>query len=76
MVEVKLAGLFTLSGYDKEQTEKMLAIAIPSLLFPYIRETISSLVMRGGFPQLILPPMNFDAMYRKHLEEKTKEQPG
>lgn len=69
ITEVKLAGIFTLAGFDKEQADKILATAIPALLFPYLRETVSSLVSKGGFPQLILPPMDFDAMYQKHLEE-------
>ena len=74
IVEVKLAGLFTITGYDKEGTDRILATAVPALLFPYVRETVSSLVAKGGFPQLILPPMNFDTMYKKHLEDKEKEQ--
>lgn len=75
IVEVKLAGLFTITGYDKDNTDRLLATAVPALLFPYVRETVSSLVSKGGFPQLILPPMNFDTMYKKHLDDnKAKEQ--
>lgn len=73
IVEVKLAGLFTIVGYDKEQTDKILGTTVPTLLFPYVRETISTLVLKGGFPQLILPPINFDTMYEKHLAEKNQE---
>lgn len=74
IVEVKLAGLFSITGYSEVDIDKLLAITIPELLFPYVREVVSNLVMKGGFPQLVLPPMNFDAMYKKHLEEQAKEQ--
>jgi preprotein translocase subunit SecB len=48
----------------------MLGSFCPNILFPYAREAISDLVVRGGFPQLILAPVNFDALYAQHLEEQ------
>lgn len=70
LVEVKQGGLFTISGYEDDKLEQILATAIPNIIFPYARESVANLVMKGGFPQLVLPPVNFDAMYREHQSKK------
>lgn len=71
--EVKQAGIFLLEGStDEKQTDYILSTTAPTILFPYAREVISSMVTKGGFPQLIIPPMNFEAMYQQHLEEQKK----
>ena len=70
IVEVKIAGVFTIAGFNKETTDKILAIETPSILFPYLREIIAGLVVKGGFPSLLLPPMNFNEIYQKHLQDK------
>ncbi|MFZ5757355.1 MAG: protein-export chaperone SecB [Pseudomonadota bacterium] len=62
IVEVKQAGLF-LIDVPENSLEQVLGTHCPSILFPYARETISDLVSRGTFPQLLLQPMNFDAIY-------------
>lgn len=73
LVEIKQAGIFLLEGTtDSKQIDYILSTTAPTILFPYAREAISSLVGRGGFPQLIIPPMNFEAMYQQHLEEQKK----
>lgn len=73
IVEVKQAGVFMLQGVnDKNQIDYILSTAAPTILFPYARQAISALVTQGGFPQLIIPPMNFEAMYQQHLAEKSK----
>jgi len=74
LVEVKQAGIFSAHGFETEQVERLLATTAPGILFPYLRETVSSAVVKGGFPQLVLPPMNFDAMYLQHLANQKKEQ--
>lgn len=70
LVEVYEAGIFGISGVPEAHLGPMLGSFCPNILFPYARETISDLVARGGFPQLILAPVNFDALYAKHQEEK------
>lgn len=71
IVEVKQAGIFMLEGVvDPQQVDYILATAAPNILFPYARQIISILVTQGGFPQLIVPPMNFEAMYQQHLMER------
>lgn len=73
LVEVEQAGIFTIQGPTKEQLDYLLNSFCPSLLFPYAREVISSEVMRGSFPQLVLAPINFDALYLQQLEEQKKQ---
>jgi preprotein translocase subunit SecB len=70
LVEVQQAGLFFLEGFDKDNLKHMLGSFCPSILFPYGREVIASLVSRGGFPPLHLAPVNFDMLYQHHLEEE------
>jgi preprotein translocase subunit SecB len=70
LVEVHQAGIFMVSGFPSDQLHHMLGSFCPNILFPYAREMISDLVVRGGFPQLILAPVNFDALYSQHLGEQ------
>jgi preprotein translocase subunit SecB len=71
LVEVKQAGIFTVSHFAKEQVQEILNIVCPGILFPYIREVVSSLITRGSFPQLLLDPINFEALYKQNLEQQT-----
>lgn len=70
LVEVTQAGLFHMKGFTPEQLNGTLATYCPTILFPYAREAISDLVGKGGFPQLLLSPVNFDALYAQHLEQQ------
>lgn len=70
LVELQQAGVFTLKGFDKENMGPMLGIYCPNVLFPYARESVANLVTKGGFPQLLLEPVNFEALYAQHQEEQ------
>jgi preprotein translocase subunit SecB len=70
LVEVKQAGIFSVSGLPSEQMDHLLHAFCPNILFPYAREVITSQVIQGSFPQLILAPINFDALYTQNQEEK------
>ena len=70
LAEVHQAGIFNVSGFDKPNLDGMLGSYCPNILFPYAREAISDLVTKGGFAQLILQPVNFDAMYAQHLQAR------
>ncbi len=70
LAEVHQAGVFTISGMADEQMGPMLHSFCPNILFPYAREEISSLVTKGSFPQLLLAPINFDALYAQHLQQQ------
>ncbi len=74
LAEVEQAGIFNVVGFEKQQLDAMLGSYAPNILFPYIREVISELVNKGGFPQLILQPVNFDAVYAQHLQERQAKQ--
>lgn len=74
LVEVHQAGIFGISGIPEGHLGPMLGSFCPNLLFPYARETVSDLVTRGGFPQFLLAPVNFDVLYAKHLEDARKAQ--
>jgi preprotein translocase subunit SecB len=71
LAEVKQAGIFTLKNIPEEQMPLLLNIVCPNVLFPYFRETISSLTARGTFPQLTLDPINFEALYQQRLAQET-----
>ena len=69
LVEVQQAGIFELKGYDEEQKGPILGAYCPNTLYPFAREAISNLVVKGGFPQLLLSPINFDALYTQKMQE-------
>ena len=70
LCEVHQAGIFTLKGFDEKELGPMLGSYCPNVLFPYAREAISDLVTKGGFPQLLLAPVNFDAIYMDHVKKQ------
>lgn len=70
LVEVKQAGIFSLSGFTEHDLNGMLHSYCPNILFPYVREVITDVVGKGSFPQLILAPINFDAVYAQHLQQQ------
>lgn len=67
LVEVKQAGIFTIDGFPSEHLSAILATACPNILFPYAREVVSDIVTKGGFPQILLAPVNFDVLYAQEL---------
>lgn len=76
LVEIKQAGIFTIAGFSEQEMSPMLGSFCPNVLFPYAREVISDLVNKGGFPQLILAPVNFDALYMQHLQQNQQNAAG
>lgn len=69
LVEVKQAGLFGVRNLSEADHRRAIASVAPSVLFPYARAVVSQLVSLGGFPQMLLPPVNFDALYARSLAE-------
>ena len=63
LVEVKQAGVFVMRNLGEAEVKRSVASICPSVLFPYARAAVSQLVTQGGFPQFLLPPVNFDALY-------------
>jgi len=73
LVEIKQCGIFSIIGMDANTLHGMLGSFCPNILFPYAREAISDLVSKGGFPQLLLAPVNFDALYAQHVQNNKSE---
>ncbi|MGC4027261.1 MAG: protein-export chaperone SecB [Steroidobacteraceae bacterium] len=63
LVEVKQAGAFLMQNLSEDDAKRAVASICPGVLFPYARSMVSQLVSQGGFPQLLLPPVNFEALY-------------
>ena len=76
LVEVEQAGLFRISGIEGAQLDQTLGAFCPNLLFPYARECVDSLVNRGGFPPLMLAPVNFEAMYAQRKQREAQQAEG
>jgi len=70
LAEVHQGGVFTLRGFTKDELGPMLGIYCPNVLFPYAREAVANLVSKGGFPPLMLQPVNFEALYSQHLQRQ------
>ena len=78
LVEVAQAGIFVARNIPAPEMEAVLAIACPNILFPYVREVISDVVVRAGFPPVVLSPVNFEAIYQAQREQqqpKVDQQP-
>ena len=69
LCEVEQAGIFTVTGFNEAEMGYLLGAQCPNVLFPYAREVVSDLVARGGFPQLLLEPVNFEMMYHEHIQQ-------
>lgn len=73
LVEVHQAGIFTVQGFEGDELGHLLGSYCPNVLFPYAREAVSGLVSKGGFPQISLSPVNFDALYAQHRQQATEQ---
>jgi preprotein translocase subunit SecB len=70
LVEVKQAGIFTLKNFPKDQIRPMLGSYCPNVLYPYAREAVTDAVIKAGFPQLYIAPVNFDTLLEQHDAEQ------
>jgi len=69
LIELHQAGLFQIAGYEEEQFRALVGSFCPNILFPYARESIANMISKGGFPEFILQPINFDALYAQSLAQ-------
>lgn len=69
LVEVHQAGLFAIKGIEGQQLAQVLNSTCPSILFPYAREAIDNVLTKGSFPALMLPPINFDALFAQAVAQ-------
>jgi len=69
LIEVQQAGIFFINGFAPEELRRIVGTAAPNILFPYARECVDGLCVKGGFPPVMLAPVNFDAMYQQALAQ-------
>ena len=74
LVEVQQAGIFFVAGIEGDALRQLLATVAPTILFPYAREAVDNLVVKGGFPPLMLSPVNFDALFRQAVAQQAAEE--
>lgn len=70
LVEVCQAGIFAMEGFNDQELGPLIGSYCPNVLFPYAREAVSDLVTKGGFPPMLLAPINFDALYMQQLQQQ------
>ena len=73
LIEVVQSGIFLLKGFAQEQQDQLINSYCPNTLFPFAREVISESVTKGGFPPLVLAPVNFDALYAQKLAQDAED---
>lgn len=73
LVEIAQSGIFTMQGYTEQERAMLVGSYCPSTLYPYAREAISDIVVKGGFPQLLLQPINFDALYAQAVQQRQQQ---
>ena len=71
LIEVKQSGIFNTTGFtDTQELRAILGAYCPNILFPFAREAVAEMSQRAGFPQLLLQPVNFDAMFQQHMQQE------
>lgn len=73
LVEVTQAGIFQIRNVPEENLEMIAGITCPNILFPYARETVSDLVVRAGFPPVLLNPINFEALFAQQKQQQAEQ---
>lgn len=73
LIEVQQAGLFRITGLEGQQLQHALGAFCPNMLFPYARETVDSLAVKGGFHALMLAPVNFDSLFAEQMNKQQEE---
>lgn len=74
LAEIAQAGIFLVGGFNEQATHAVMNTLCPGTLFPYARHAISGLVAEGGFPPLVLQPVNFDHLYAQRMQEMASQQ--
>ncbi len=76
LVEIQQAGIFEIVGYDQEEFGAVVGSFCPNVLFPYARESIANIIQKGGFPEFLLQPINFDALYLQSRQQAAEGAPA
>jgi preprotein translocase subunit SecB len=73
LVEVCVAGVFTMQNFTEQALHQTLGVYCPNVLFPYVRQQVSDMVMNGGFQPLMLQPVNFEQMYAQQMQQQAQQ---
>jgi preprotein translocase subunit SecB len=73
LIEIVQAGVFLIQGYSAEERGVLIGSFCPSTLYPFAREAIADMATKGGFPQLLLQPINFDALYAQAMQQRNQQ---
>lgn len=74
IVDVTQAGIFLVDNVEEERLPYLLGAYIPNILFPFLREAVNDLVVKGSFPQLLLTPIDFDAEFQDNMKRALEQQ--
>lgn len=74
LIEVHQAGIFDIVGYEGDELGMIIGSFCPNILFPYAREAITGMVQKAGFPEFVLQPINFDALYMQSRQQQAQAQ--
>lgn len=69
LIEAKQAGIFQVRNMPSSEMEGILAVMCPNILYPYLREVVSDVAVRGGFAPVLLNPINFEAIYQQQKQQ-------
>lgn len=73
LIEVQQAGLFHITGVEERLMPQVLQVTCPTVLFPYVRETVDTMALKGSIPPLLLAPIDFEALRRQMEEVRQQE---
>lgn len=73
LVELHQAGLFEVTGHTDEESGVLFGSFCPNILYPYARESIAAIIQKGGFPEFVLQPINFDALYAQTMKQQQEQ---
>ncbi len=76
LIEIAQAGIFSIEGYNAEEQGVLIGTFCPNTLYPFAREAIADVIGRGGFPQFLLQPINFDGLYAQAVRERATRGDG
>lgn len=74
-LEVVYAGLFRIQNIPEEALEPFLLVNCPTLIFPFLRRIVSDVTRDGGFPPLLLDPMDFGALFMRRKQQEASDKP-
>lgn len=73
LAELQQAGAFAYRNVPPEDLQRLIGIFCPQYMLPYARQTISDLLLKGGFPPFLLPPVNFEGLFDRAVAESRQQ---